>query len=207
MRLELPYIAAFLDCDGSVTITKASRPNGQYRYYGVACFASQNRKILEAIQCEVGGNLGITGIVYQLHLPPQKAVAALKRLLPFMRIKRAQAEMVIALHDHIDMHRRNARPRKFHNEWIWTERKQMWAAIHALNHADSQAIRAYRTNRVNSGKASGDDVILSQAVEGEIGSTEGATTRGVSPNNNPLQECPARKGRYSLSNAETTIIQ
>jgi len=207
MRLELPYIAAFLDCDGCITSTRASRGNGQYRYYGVVCFASQNRMILEAIQSELGGNIGLTGLVYQLQLPPLKAVAAIKKLLPYLRIKKVQGEMVLALHEHIDKHKKSTRPEHFHHALVWTEREQIHNAIHALNHADSIAIRAHRTNRVNSAKASGDDVTLSQAVEGEVGSTEGATTRGVSPNNNPLHERPARKGRHSLSNADITVVQ
>lgn len=37
-----------------------------------------------------------------------------------------------------------------------------------------------------------------QAIEGK-GSMEGSTTMKVSPNNNPSQERPTRKGRYSLN--------
>jgi len=207
MRLELPYIAAFLDCDGCITSTRALRVNGRHQYYGVVCFASQNRKILEGIQSELGGYIGITGLVYQLQLSPKKAVTALKKLIPYLRIKKAQAEMVLVLHEHIDKHKKSTRPEHFHHALVWLEREKIHNAIHALNHADSIAIRAYRTNRVNSGEASSDDVILSQAVEGETGSTEGATTREMSPNNNSLHETPARKGRYSLGNAETTIVQ
>ena len=44
--------------------------------------------------------------------------------------------------------------------------------------------------------------ISSQALEG-IGSKEGSETTTVSPNNNPLQEFPPRKGRYSPNYMET----
>ena len=59
--------------------------------------------------------------------------------------------------------------------------------------------RARRTNRVNSEKALG-RVTLTQAAAG-IGSAEGATTRGMSPNNNFPHERPTGNGRYSLSSA------
>jgi hypothetical protein len=65
-----------------------------------------------------------------------------------------------------------------------------------LNKFDSQV---FRTNRVNSVKTQ-EWATPSQAAEGELGSAEGVTTRGPSPNGNDPQECPARKGRDSLAN-------
>jgi hypothetical protein len=44
--------------------------------------------------------------------------------------------------------------------------------------------------------------ILSEAAEG-LGSAERATTRRVSPNDNPAHERPARKGRDSLASQAT----
>ncbi len=46
--------------------------------------------------------------------------------------------------------------------------------------------------------------ISSQAAMGE-GIAEGSTTIGVSPNNNPRQERPTRKGRYSLSIGDNPV--
>jgi hypothetical protein len=67
-------------------------------------------------------------------------------------------------------------------------------------------VKAFRKNREKSVKLSRGETIPSQAIEG-ISSMEGVTTRLVSPNDNPIQEPPARKGRDSLSNAISSAVQ
>jgi hypothetical protein len=86
---------------------------------------------------------------------------------------------------------------------LFDQRMVLCKRVRELNHKDSQA---FRKNRDNSVKLSTGETMPSQAVEGE-GSTEGVTTREVSPNNNPLHETPARKGRDSLASAISRSIQ
>jgi hypothetical protein len=210
MCLELAYIAGFLDCDGTIVIVRATRGGNEgFRYYGKICFYSQNLSVLRDIQAEVGGNIPPVQIdVYMLQLCPRETVVALKRLSPYLRIKREQAETVIELHRMIDAthHPRNkglgGGGAKRLDESVYAARQVLYERMRELNHKDS---KAFRTNRVNSVELLNGETIPSQAAEGE-GSAEGVTTREVSPNNNPLHEPPARKGRDSLSSTDSAKV-
>lgn len=211
MRLSLEYIAGFLDCDGTIVVVRSRRQNRGLRdeFYGKAMFYSQNLAVLHDISETIGGKVTPpnTTMVHVLQLSTKVTVAALRLLAPFLRIKREQALLVIQLAE-IKAERKKigkqyglggSEPMA---EEEYAKRIALHNQVCDLNHEDS---RAFRTNRVNSGKLSGNETILSQAAEGK-GSAEGATTRSVSPNNNPIHEPPARKGRDSLSSAEDPTI-
>ena len=212
MRLELAYIAAFLDCDGTVVIVRAARGGNEgYRYYGKLCMYSQNLAVLEDIRETIGGEvtpLHRTSLVHVLQLSPTATVAALKLLHPYLRIKREQALVVIALHEQIDKtpktSYRDGKPgRSRLPEVVYEQRHELYLKVRTLNRKDSEA---FRTNRDKSANPFSRKATPSQAAVGQ-GAAEGVTTREVTPKN-PLQETPARKGRHSLSSAEpTTLLQ
>jgi hypothetical protein len=209
MRLEIAYIAAFLDCDGTVCVVRAARGGNEgYRYYGKACFYSQCLSVLKDIQGEVGGTIPpLCSDVYQLQLSPRDTVAMLKLVTPYLRIKREQALAVLQLHEMIagTHHARNRSGKggmaKLPQS-VYDARHAIYSRVCELNHEDS---RVLRTNRVNSVKAPG-GVTPSQAAAAND-SAEGVTTREMSANNNSLHEDPARKGRHSLDStvADPTI--
>ena len=211
MRLSLEYIAAFLDCDGTIVITRSNRGiSGGIRHYGKICMYSQNLAVLEDIRETIGGvitPLHHTSLVYTLQFSPKQTLSALHQLQPFLRIKREQALLVIALHKQI------AATKKIGKRYglgggmkldasVYEQREAMYLQMKEHNRKDAKALR---TNRVNSVKAPG-GVTPSQAEAGED-SAEGVTTRGVSPNNNLPHEDATRKGRHSLSNTVAGTIQ
>jgi hypothetical protein len=201
MRLELAYIAAFLDCDGSFTIYRRKREVGGFNYSAKINFYSQNLSVLYELKEVVGGEVGPPneGLdVYTLQLPANPAVAAAKLLLPYLRIKREQALLMIEFQKVV-----NATP-KLRNrsgkggmarlpESVIEQRRQFYLRMQELNDRDPQA---FRTNRANSVKTPV-GATPSQAVVGE-GTTEGVTTREMSPNNNSLQEGATGNGKHSL---------
>lgn len=210
MRLALEYIAGFLDCDGSIVIVESRRTNRRTEYYAKINFYSQNLGVLHEIRDVVGGAITPpnTSMVHTLQLSPRTSIAAAKTLSPYLRIKREQAFTVLELQK---VNRSNKKIGKRYgkggqepvSDEVFDQRIALCQKMRSLNHSDSQA---FRTNRVNSVKLSTGETIPSQAAEGED-SAEGVTTRGVSPNNNPLHETPTRKGRDSLSSASSRTIQ
>lgn len=213
MRLGIEYIAAFLDCDGTVVIVKAKKKDWSPSYYGKVCFYSQNLAVLEDIKETVGGSIPPipSGDVFNLQLNTRETLACLRLVLPYLRIKREQALTVFALHDLINSQPRQRAKRHGlggslkHDQSVLDAREAIYLKIRELNKRDS---RAFRTNRLNSAEVPG-GITPSQATAGEeptlFDSVEGVTATGVSPNDNPLHEEPARKGRHSLSSTEPTI--
>jgi hypothetical protein len=211
MRLDLAYIAAFLDCDGSLCIYRAKRDVGGFNYRPKINFYSQNLSVLHDIRDTIGGEIAPPNMsldVHVLQLSIQEAVAAANLLLPYLRIKREQALLMIEYHKAVLATPRTGRRSgkggsvRLSDE-VLAQRHEFYLRMQELNANDPQA---FRTNRVNSVEARS-RVTPSQAAVGEVDTAEGVTTREVSPNNNPLHEPPARKGRHSLDSADAKSIQ
>jgi hypothetical protein len=211
MRLALEYVAAFLDCDGSISIVHSRRPNRtRDEYYAKINFYSQNLGVLYEIRDIVGGAITPpnTSMVHTLQLSPRSSIAAAKMLSPYLRIKQEQGFTVLELEK---LNRSSKKIGKRYekgghepvSDEVFAQRITLCQKTQFLNHKDAQA---FRTNRVKSVELSTGETMPSQAAEGK-GSAEGVTTREVSPNDNPLQETPARKGRDSLSSAISRSIQ
>jgi hypothetical protein len=211
MRLGCEYIAGFLDCDGTVVVVRAARGGNEgFRYYGKICFYSQNLQVLKNIQETVGGKIPPPSLaVFMLQLSPRETVKALKVLIPYLQIKKEQALLVVKLHEMIDStpklrNRTGMGGMARLPESVYEARHVMYLRVSELNHVDSEA---FRKNRENSVKPSGEEATPSQAAAAND-SAEGVTTSQVSANNNPGHETPTRKGRHSLSSAEeVTFLQ
>jgi hypothetical protein len=211
MRLDLAYVAAFLDCDGSLTIYRRKRDVGGYNYSPKINFYSQNLGVLYDIRDTIGGEVTPPSMaldVNVLQLSIQEAVAAANLLLPYLRIKKEQALLMIEYQKAVlstpRIGKRSGKGGGVRlSDEVLAQRHQFYLRMQELNASDPQA---FRTNRVNSVKARS-RVTPSQAAVGEVGTAEGVTTREVSPNNNPLHEPPARKGRHSLDSADAKSIQ
>lgn len=197
MTPSLDYIAGYIDADGTIVVVKNAK---QHRYYGKVCIYSQNIAVLESMKPVVGGEICRTGGVFNLQLSPRDTVEALEQIAPLLHVKQEQAYLVLELHRHIAENQKNRKSTgkpggRVHDESVWEYRENLAQRVSDLNWRDSEA---FRTNRVNSVKTQ-EWATPSQAAEGEVGSAEGVTTRGPSPNGNDPQECPARKGRDSLA--------
>lgn len=195
MNLELAYIAAFLDCDGTIVIMGSKRKTKgcgeRVEHYPKAMFYSQNLSVLHEIQAVIGGKVTPPNNgpdVYVLQLAPVATVECLRKLMPFLRIKREQGLLALELHKLV-------KSKKF-GRWnpITPEqlalRESMRIRMQELNHKDAVSFRSHRSNWVNSVKPSSEEAIPSRAAGGTV-PAEGVTAREVSPNDNPLQERPA----------------
>jgi|GEM_PF-5597208 len=207
MRLSLEYVAGFLDCDGTVIVTKANQGK-RPRYYGKIMFYSQNLTALESVKDTVGGKIWAGYGVYRLQLSPRETVAALSVLMPHLIIKKEQAKRVLILHEQIRgtvrVGNRVSGGSEFLSDSIYDLRESIYQEVKFLNKVDSQAFRKNRMNSVETPEGA----IPSRAKDGQgnlLDSLEGVTTSLLSPNNNASQESPARKGRDSLNSTKLDV--
>ena len=107
-KLDLAYLAGIMDSDGSFTIVKDSsreRREGKTPAYGEMLSISQCEP--EAIQLMAslfGGHIHAERVphstrrtLYHWQATHTKAIAIVHALLPYLRIKRAQGEVLLAL--------------------------------------------------------------------------------------------------------------
>lgn len=109
-KIELAYLAGIIDADGTIGIKKNSysmrivKDSGQATYSERIHIRQVERPALELLAATFGGNIGTEDPhakrgkpLYRWGQTDAKAVATLKALLPYLRIKRHQAENCIQL--------------------------------------------------------------------------------------------------------------
>jgi len=204
MRLSYRYIAGFFDGDGciSCSLIKQARSRDRSTMMPHVGVFNQNLEVLMDIMETFGcgdilacvGNrakVGHSG-AYRWEVPNPHIVRVLKLMLPYLRVKREQARVMLLLMD-----TKTTPKGKRLDASVVERRVALVDRLQELNHRDSQA---YREKWVNSGELSRScqvvaryETILSQA-EVPIVSSEGAETRGLSGNNNSPHERPLPKG-------------
>jgi hypothetical protein len=209
MRLSYEYIAGLFDGDGCVSCSLIQQRSAAGKLYGktlmmphVGIF-NQNLEVLlevmntmecgEVLACVGNRKKGNTG-AYRWDLNKTDIRLALDKLLPYLRVKREQAQVMLLL---LDTTKGKANGNRPLTPEVIQQRQLLVAKLGELNHADS---KAYREKWVNSGNLSKScrlvaryETILSQA-EVPIVSSEGAETRLVPGKNNPAHERPLPKG-------------
>lgn len=212
MKLPIPYIAGYLDADGSIsaslTLNKRSLKNRSCLQFSVQV-CGQNAdvlgEIMETLECgEIRAyvNSGYkTSGAYRYDIPTPDIERVLNLLIPYLRLKRTQAEVVLAM--------LKTRSRGSHRvtDAVMELRQQLIATLHRLNGQDSEDYRKKWVNSVEppyNSLVSKYGAIPSQAAVGvgnivPFSSAEGVTTSPVSPNNTLDHEPPPRKGRDSLA--------
>lgn len=100
---EAAYIAGFLDGEGTICLERNKRPDGFYSYGFRISFKNTNLGVLEWIKEKIGGggisadnrNHKVWATAYSLKIPSSLSVETALTLLPYLVIKRQQAEMLI----------------------------------------------------------------------------------------------------------------
>lgn len=108
-KLSLEYIAGFMDGEGCISIHEnrawlAESANGRPRIVMQVAIANCNKAILAQIQKQHGGSIcrlkrpnRRSRQGYSLRLSEQAACRFLEKILPFLRIKRKQAKLMLRL--------------------------------------------------------------------------------------------------------------
>ena len=109
-EIDLAYLAGVVDSDGSITIgaenARRIASNKSPRFFEIITVRQCDKEAVYLAQELFGGNItiGKPGSLsgrpsYDWYLYNRKACAAIRTLLPYLRIKRRQAEIVLALRE------------------------------------------------------------------------------------------------------------
>lgn len=105
-ELDIAYFAALVDGEGTITATR--NISNVYRQPTVSSRVSvfnTERSILDELQSHFGGNVqsgrkpqkAVHSQIYEWQLNGRSTLPFLKAILPYLRIKKAHAELAIAL--------------------------------------------------------------------------------------------------------------
>ena len=105
--VSIEYISGFFDGEGYIVITKAKhrRIQGAHRYWLVVQFTNTHKEVMEEIHKVVGGSLifhkGQNGLKphYRVTLYCREAYECLKLMLPYLIVKKKEAECAIKFQD------------------------------------------------------------------------------------------------------------
>lgn len=201
MKLHIAYIAGFLDADGTITgsMVITNKRSLNRSFLSNVQFSNQNllvlRDIQETLECGTirAYTSGYSG-AFRFEVPRKHQPRVLALLIPYLRIKKEQAELVLQALQLKGKSHHYIVPKD-----VSALRVEIIERVHFLNKRDGKAYRKNWVNSVNrSSLVTRDEQIPSQAAAAKD-SVEGVTTSRVSANNNPDHECPARKGRDSLT--------
>lgn len=103
MTLTLQWLAGFINGEGCITYY--NKGNGLYPKFTIT---NTYLPIMKAIQSQFGGSLNSYQPKYEnskccwvLSWQCKKAIALLKELVPFLTVKKTQAELVIHAHENL----------------------------------------------------------------------------------------------------------
>jgi hypothetical protein len=110
--MDIRYCAGLFDGEGCVAIRKWAKPNSTHIRYSVYCSLGMTYKpIIEELQGRFGGSLHLNRhdlrnpkhrIQFTWVAASQIGATAMRQMLPYLVVKRDEAELAIALQDHID---------------------------------------------------------------------------------------------------------
>lgn len=100
MKVNITYIAGLLDGEGSIGIMKHNRETPSPQYFLRVVICNTNKKVLELVQQTLGvGSITVNNrrrrALYTWTATSGKAMFILERLLPYLIIKKEQAQLGI----------------------------------------------------------------------------------------------------------------
>jgi len=98
------YLAGIIDCDGWIIIVERNRHKHTKPTFNVQVGLKQkDGRIVDWLYGNFGGNVYVDKRrLFTWLLPHSKNIYILKRILPFLKYKKKQAEIAIRLQTHID---------------------------------------------------------------------------------------------------------
>lgn len=105
-EIDLARLAMCIDCEGSVTVAKQSRPsgyNGGFAYYISISISNTDKNLIDWVE-SFGFTIGISKssskkLCYVATLSSSKASEVLKLVRPYMIVKALKADLAIAMQD------------------------------------------------------------------------------------------------------------
>ena len=120
-QLVLSYLAGAMDSDGCVRVSKSNRPNRHPAYYSLIVLGQVTPEIPELLKETFGGtvyirkSMGPYRSMYMYHAWSHAAAAACESMLPYLRIKKKQATLLLEFQGSLDLKYRH------HSHWFEIE--------------------------------------------------------------------------------------
>lgn len=107
-QTDWAYLAGFMDGEGSFSIVRCERSGNRsgFRYSPHSDVANTHRKVMDNLYMKFGGNIKISKRnqkninhkdLYRLYFSPNKLREIIPNLLPYLIVKRRQAEICLQL--------------------------------------------------------------------------------------------------------------
>ena len=131
------WIALFLDTEGNIAVKRVERC-GQRWYGAQIAFANSHRGLLEAAQNIIGGGTilertGTNAPMYYLQFSNRQAAALLRRIYPYLIVKRRQARIAIHIQSLLRYRGGRDASRKCRTEQETEELESLWMRIKSCN--------------------------------------------------------------------------
>lgn len=99
---DLAYAAGIIDGEGCVSICRTGRSNGKYSYVPKVVVSMTDKEAIEWMASTLGGNMSSTKLrsgktIYSWHLYGPKLLVVMPKLMPYLRVKKMQAELTIPI--------------------------------------------------------------------------------------------------------------
>lgn len=145
VNMSWPYIAGFLDCDGSICIVYG-RIRGRMKnpvYDLRITLYSQNMDVLSLIKSFVGygSSVHTCGLVFSISFSSMQAVTFLRSVLPYLHTKKSQAELGIR---HVETYKANKGARL--SPEVLASRRWFYEEMKRLNASDPIRIREIKAS-------------------------------------------------------------
>lgn len=147
-KLELAYLAGAMDADGFFTMTK-TRVRGSVTVCESVGLAQLQPTVPRLLQARFGGYIqhrkrpeshaGNWRPIYYWAATTKNAARCAAALRPFLKVKTAQADLILALRASKDLPREQRRTVRIgrsyaNNPEVTAHREELWRQIKALNH-------------------------------------------------------------------------
>lgn len=142
MDLDIRYVAGLFDADGHITIGKwkpaANNRRGwsehYVRYQLLLAISQVHYPLIKKLADQFGGAFhrndsahrrnANNRIVYTWKLSSDMAAKMLKTMLPWLVVKKEQAELALKFQEHVNRHK-STRPKPEAQAWLYKEREEM----------------------------------------------------------------------------------
>lgn len=140
-KLQWAYLAGLFDGEGTFTISNSPPRNGSPSYaFREVYVTNTNLEVLEWLKSKLGGTIRITRHsgkgwkdVYKWHAGAKQHYYVVKNILPFLIIKKKQAELILKFIKLKDKQNASKRGRKGLTKSEWEKRNKILQEVRALN--------------------------------------------------------------------------
>lgn len=194
-ELDLAYCAGILDSEGCICVSPYAAKNHAHkmRYHNDLWVGMQNKAAIEFFQRTVGtGTVNRRKDVWVYAAGGPRAVHVLRLLLPYMIVKREQAEVFLDFQKTFYTRTAEGKPREGYRltEEQFLTRKALAERITELNKRDSLA---FHKNGVNSVELSNGDNTEPSMPNGAAVGMKAYRLAGEEPTNKPATSAPPER--------------